>query len=128
MQKILATLVIFFLSALAFSNQGSQKNVAIVKTLRGKAFSLNTKGEKVMLKKGDWLTEGSIIKTMSKTLVKLNFIDKSTMNIGPKSELKIEKFSKKEAGVINVLTEKIRSQVTKDYLEMNKEKSKLSKK
>ncbi len=125
MQKILATLVIFFLSALAFSNQGSQKNVAIVKTLRGKAFSLNTKGEKVMLKKGDWLTEGSIIKTMSKTLVKLNFIDKSTMNIGPKSELKIEKFSKKEAGVINVLTGKIRSQVTKDYLEMNKEKSKL---
>ena len=125
MQKILAAFTIFLLSALAFSNQGSQKNVAIVKMLRGKAFSLNTKGEKVMLKKGDWLTEGSIIKTLSKTLVKLNFIDKSTMNIGPKSELKIEKFSKKEAGVINVLTGKIRSQVTKDYLDMDKEKSKL---
>jgi hypothetical protein len=109
---------------MAFSSQSSKK-VAIVKALRGKAEMLSPVGEKSKLKKGMWIKEGAIIKTSSKSFVRLSFIDKSKMNIGPKAELKIEKFSKTEAGVINVLTGKIRSQVTKDYLDMDKDKSKL---
>lgn len=120
---ILSTLVVL-LSFMAFSSQKSKK-VAIVKLVRGNANMLSPVGEKAKLKKGMWLKEGTIIKTSSKSFVRLSFIDKSSMNIGPKSELKIEKFSKSEAGVINVLTGKIRSQVTKDYLQMDKDRSKL---
>ena len=101
------------------------KKVALVKLVRGDAQHLSSDGDQGKIKKGMWLREGTIIKTGNKSFVRLNFIDKSNMNIGPKSELKIEKFSKKEAGVINVLTGKIRSQVTKDYLNMDKGKSKL---
>jgi hypothetical protein len=108
----------------AFSSQDTKK-VALVKLVRGDAQHLSSNGDQGKIKKGMWLREGTIIKTSSKSFVRLNFIDKSSMNIGPKSELKIEKFSKKEAGVINVLTGKIRSQVTKDYLNMDKGKSKL---
>ncbi len=100
------------------------KNVAIVKMVRGSAHSI-LNGAKLELKKGTWIEEGSTVKTASKSFVRLSFVDKSTMNVGPSSQMKIEKFSKQEAGVINVLSGKIRSQVSKDYLNMDKDKSKL---
>ncbi len=112
------------LSFLAYSNQGSKK-VAIVKIKRGEATIISPDGSTSEINKGMWLKEGAIVKTGDKSFVKLSFIDKSSMNVGPKSELKIEKFSKDDAGVINVLTGKIRSKVTKDYLNMEKDKSKL---
>jgi hypothetical protein len=124
MKNLFLSTLVVLLSFMAFSAQKSKK-VAIVKAVRGKAEMLSPVGEKAKLKKGMWIKEGTIIKTSNKSFVRLSFIDKSSMNIGPKSELKIEKFSKKEAGVINVLTGKIRSQVTKDYLDMEKGKSKL---
>ncbi len=123
-RKLFITSFTIVVSFIAFSGQSS-KNVAIVKMVRGDAIALTPAGEKLKVEKNAWFKEGSIIKTGQRSLVKLSFVDKSTMNIGPKSELKIEKFSKKEAGVINVLTGKIRSQVTKDYLDMDKSKSKL---
>lgn len=58
--------------------------------------------------------------------MKLIFIDKSQMNIGPNSEMKIEKFDGKDSGVIDLVKGKIRSQVTKDYLQIqDRDKSKL---
>lgn len=122
--KNLLIIMMFAFSYGAFSNQGG-KNVAIVKLSRGTASVTGPDGKTENIKKGMWVEEGAIIKTAPKSFVKLSFIDKSSMNVGPKSELKIEKFSKKDAGVINVLTGKIRSKVTKDYLQMDKEKSKL---
>ena len=124
MKKLITVISLVLLSVVALSGQSSKK-VAIVKMVRGGANLLNPDGEKSEIKKGMWLKEGTIIKTEAKSFVRLSFIDKSSMNIGPKSELKIEKFSKNEAGVINVLTGKIRSKVTKDYLKMDKDKSKL---
>lgn len=124
MKKFITFSLVFIMSFFAYSSQTS-KNVAIVKMVRGKALTLAPNGEKNPIKKGMWLKEGAIIKTDKRAFVRLSFIDKSSMNIGPASELKIEKFSKKDAGVINVLTGKIRSQVTKDYLNMDKDKSKL---
>lgn len=109
---------------MAFSAQGGKK-VAKVKLAKGPSTVTKPSGESGPIKMGDWIEEGSIIKTSPKSFVRLTFIDKSSMNVGPKSELKIEKFSKKDAGVINVLTGKIRSKVTKDYLQMDKNKSKL---
>lgn len=125
MKKIsLFTLILMSLSFFAFSSQNAKK-VAIVKIKRGMATAISPDGSKSEIKKGMWLKEGAIVKTGEKSFVKLSFIDKSSMNVGPKSELKIEKFSKDDAGVINVLTGKIRSKVTKDYLNMDKNKSKL---
>lgn len=99
--------------------------VAIVKVARGKAIVVEPDGKSLKIKKGMWIKEKSTIETQAKSFVRLSFIDKSSMNIGPKSKLKIDSFSKNEAGVINVLTGKIRSQVTKDYLKMDKTRSKL---
>ena len=103
-------LLAILLSLIAYSGQDSKK-VAIVKLVRGNATFLSPDGEQGKITKGIWVKEGAVIKTEARSFVRLNFIDKSSMNVGPKSELKIEKFSKSEAGVINVLTGKIRSKV-----------------
>lgn len=124
MKNLIAVTCLVLVSIFAFSSQNAKK-VAIVKLVRGQANMLGPDGEQGKVKKGMWIKEGTIIKTAARSFVRLGFIDKSSMNVGPKSELKIEKFSKKEAGVINVLTGKIRSKVTKDYLNMDKNKSKL---
>lgn len=123
-KKLITLFLVIGMSFFAFSSQQA-KEVARVKIKRGKATVISPDGTKAELKKDMWVKEGAIIKTEAKSFVKLSFIDKSSMNVGPKSELKIEKFSKKDAGVINVLTGKIRSKVTKDYLKMDKDKSKL---
>ncbi|HXH32159.1 MAG TPA: FecR family protein [Bacteriovoracaceae bacterium] len=102
-----------------------QTNVAVVKLLRGDV-DLVTKGKTSKLKADDWVSNGAVIKTAEKSFVKLVFVDKSQMNVGPNSEMKIEKFTGKDSGVIDLVKGKIRSQVTKDYLQIkDKDKSKL---
>jgi hypothetical protein len=117
-------LVLFFglfISSFSFAST----KVAVVKMMRGKVEAL-TLGKSAPLKVDDWVEEGAVVKTGEKSFAKLIFTDKSQMNVGPSSELKIEKFSDKEAGVIDVVKGKIRSQVTKDYLQMkDQDKSKL---
>lgn len=124
MKKIITLLTLFTLILFAFAG-GESKKVAVIKMKRGKAIILKPDGSKVPAVKGEWVTQGSVIKTQAKSFVRLSFIDKSTVNVGPSSEMKIEKFSKQEAGVLNVISGKIRSKVSKDYLQMNKKKSKL---
>lgn len=103
----------------------AQKKVAVVKLLRGEV-SVLTIGKTSPLKADDWVETGAVIKTANKSFVKLVFIDKSQMNIGPNSEMKIEQYSDKDSGVIDLVKGKIRSQVTKDYLKIqDKNKSKL---
>lgn len=112
------------LIALMTTSAWAQKKVAVVKLLKGEVDVLMM-GKTLKLKTEDWVEEGSVVKTGEKSFVKLMFIDKSQMNIGPSSEMKIEKFGDKDSGVIDLVKGKIRSQVTKDYLQMNKDKSKL---
>ncbi len=100
------------------------KKVAVVTMLRGQVEIL-TLGKTTALKEKDPIEDGAVIKTSEKSFVKLVFFDKSQMNIGPNSEMKIEKFSGDDSGVIDLVKGKIRSQVTKDYLQMGKDKSKL---
>lgn len=101
------------------------KKVAVVKLLRGDVNVL-TLGKTTKLSANEWVEDGAIIKTAEKSFVKLIFIDKSQMNIGPNSEMKIEKFDGKDSGVIDLVKGKIRSQVTKDYLQIqDRDKSKL---
>ena len=99
--------------------------VAVVKMLRGEVSAVY-QGKERPLKIENWVDQGTIVKTGEKSFVKLVFIDKSSMNIGAKSEMKIESFNGKEAGVIDLVKGQVRSQVTKDYLQIHgQEKSKL---
>ncbi len=84
-------------------------------------------GKTTALKIGDWVAAGVVVKTGNQSFAKLIFVDKSSMNVGPNSEIKIEKFTNtEEPGVINVVKGIIRSQVTKDHLKRkDKESSKL---
>lgn len=108
-----------------FVTAQDSKNVAVVKMMRGNVkVAYGSKTESI--KKGDWVKEGGVVKTADKSFAKLVFIDKSSINVAPNSEMVIEKFSKKEAGLLNMVKGKIRAQVSKDYLEMSKDqKSKL---
>jgi hypothetical protein len=98
---------------------------ALVKLIKGEAVVI-VDGKEVKLKANDWIDGGAVVKTSEKSFVKLVFIDKSQMNVGPLSEIKIEKFQSKDAGIIDLVKGKIRSQVTKDYLQIQgKDRSKL---
>jgi hypothetical protein len=119
--KTLFLILLICATPLAF---GQGKKVAVVKIVRGDVDVLSL-GKTLKLKVDDWVEDGSVVKTADKSFAKLIFIDKSQMNIGPNSEMKIEKFSGNDSGVIDLVKGKIRSQVTKDYLQMNKDKSKL---
>jgi len=99
--------------------------VAIVKILKGDVKVIAATKESP-LKLDDWVEEGMVIKTSEKSFVKLVFVDKSSMNIGPSTQIKIEKFNGKEASVFDVVKGQIRSNVSKDYLQNpDKDKSKL---
>jgi hypothetical protein len=115
-------MVLFFFSLAAFAEA---KKVAIVKILRGEVDVL-TLGKTTKLKVQDWVEDGAVVKTGDKSFVKLVFIDKSQMNVGPNSEMKIEKFNGQDSGVIDLVKGKVRSQVSKDYLQIkDRDSSKL---
>jgi hypothetical protein len=98
------------------------KMVATVKMFRGKVSKVLPNGVKEAIKaKGEKITEGTIISTKPGSFVQLRFIDNSVVNVGPKSEMKIEKFSRNKPGLLSVVKGEIRSQVTKDFLEISKD-------
>jgi hypothetical protein len=102
----------------------AEKNVAVVKLIKGEVFHV-LRADRKALKVDDWVQEGAVIRTGKKSFVKLIFLDKSQMNVGPNSEMRIEKFSDKETGVIDLVKGRIRSHVTKDYLQIEKQKTKI---
>ena len=122
--KKLAISMIFVLLLALPANAGD--GVAKVIILKGNVQASTNDGNPVKLKKGMWLKEGAIVTTQAKSFAKLLFIDKSSMNIGPNSEMKIKEFPKSDAGIIQLMKGQIRSKVTKDYMNMkDKKKSKL---
>lgn len=116
------TIILFLISLLLTLPALAQgKKVAVVKIIRGEVDVL-TLGRTNKLKVQDWVEDGAVVKTAEKSFAKLVFVDGSQINIGPNSEMKIEKFSGDDAGVIDLVKGKVRSQVTKDYL---KDRSKM---
>lgn len=115
----------FLLLMISISSTMAADGVAKIIILKGDVKAL-VNGKLTPLKKGSWLQEGSVVQTADKSFAKLLFIDKSTMNVAPKSEMKIENFPKSEAGIITLMKGQIRSKVTKNYMDMkDKNKSKL---
>lgn len=100
--------------------------VAKVILLKGQVKAKLANGSVVDVKENQDLPEGAVLQTAEKSFAKLIFIDKSQMNLGPSSQMVINAFPKNEAGIITLVKGQIRSQVTKDYMEMDdKNKSKL---
>lgn len=120
--KSTLTSVVLILSFIAFAGEG---DVAKVIILKGSVKAKLKDNSVVTLKKGDWLPEGAQVKTEAKSFVKLLFIDKSQMNLGPNSQMIINKFPKKKAGIITLMKGQLRSKVTKDYMQMDKSREKL---
>ncbi len=110
------------LSFIALAGEG---DVAKVIILKGSVKAKLKSNKVITLKRGDWLPEGAQVKTEEKAFVKLLFIDKSQMNLGPNSQMIINKFPKKKAGIITLMKGQLRSKVTKDYMQMDKNKEKL---
>jgi hypothetical protein len=101
-------------------------NVATVIILKGKVKAKLTDGSILDVKENTALPEGAVVQTAEKSFVKLLFVDKSQMNLGPNSQMVINSFPKNEAGIITLVKGQLRSKVTKDYMEMDdKSKSKL---
>ncbi len=102
----------------------TDSKVAVVKMVRGKAFAIKN-GQEKKLAVGQWIEEGTAIRTAAKSFVMLVFTDKSRISVSPQSQTVIEKFNRTDPGVISVLNGKIRSQVTKDYLKRSRKVSKM---
>jgi len=115
--------LLFFI--LLCQNVMASTDVAKVIIIRGNV-KAKQDGKVVSLKKGIWIKEGAIIQTANKSFVKLLFIDKSSMNLGPKSKMVVNKFPRKKAGIITLMKGQLRSKVTKNYMNIkNKKQSKL---
>jgi hypothetical protein len=93
---------------------------ATVLILRGEVKAKGADGKIFDVKKDDRINEKTIITTGDKSFVKLIFIDKSQMNLGPNSQMEVTEFPKNEAGIINLVKGELRSKVTKDYMDMDK--------
>lgn len=120
--QLFTTLAVTFIAFNSFATE----NVAKVVVMRGMVKAKLTDGTIIDVKADQSIPEGAVVQTAEKSFVKLLFIDKSQMNLGPNSQMIINAFPKKEAGIITLVKGQIRSQVTKDYMEMDdKSKSKL---
>lgn len=109
MIKILVLLLIS-----SFSLQAISAQTAKVKMVRGKVTKLipgQAKASRV--KRGDILPEDTSLVTGSKSFVKVIFTDKSSMNIGPRSKVIINKMPKRKANMVNLLTGIIKAEVEK---------------
>lgn len=120
--QLFSTLAVTFIAFNSFAAD----NVAKVIIMRGMVKAKLLDGTIIDVKADQSIPEGATVQTAEKSFVKLLFIDKSQMNLGPNSQMIINAFPKKEAGIITLVKGQIRSQVTKDYMEMDdKSKSKL---
>ena len=98
--------------------------IAKVILLRGKVQS--TLGNKTRgLQIGRWVLEGALIKTAAKSFAKLLFVDKTQVNIGPSSQMKMEKYKKDEPEMISLMKGKVRLKVEQGYFKKESQKSTL---
>lgn len=126
LMKIKYILSLLTTVTVSFSAFAEGQMVAKVVLMRGMVKAKLATGEVQDVKADQSLPEGAVLQTAEKSFVKLLFIDKSQMNLGPNSQMIINTFPKKEPGIITLVKGQIRSQVTKDYMEMDdKSKSKL---
>jgi hypothetical protein len=114
----------FLLASLAWNVQArvlQEDAVAQVIVLRGQVKGLDPDGVVFDVEKDMWLAEGTVLQSSERSMARLLFIDRSTMNLGPDSQMKIDEFPRDKAGIITLMKGQVRSNVTKDYMNMDSE-------
>jgi len=109
-----------YLLSLLFCFNLFANEAATVLILHGTVTAKAADGKSFSVKKDDKIKVGMVLETGEKSFVKLIFIDKSQMNLGPNSKMEVTAFPKNEAGIINLVKGELRSKVSKDYMNMDK--------
>lgn len=118
--------IIVFSFYLPFHYVRGEESTAKVIMLRGLVKAKLQDGPVIDVKLNQELPEGTLVQTAEKSFVKIILSDKSQINLGPSSQMSINAVPKTQAGIITLLKGQIRSQVTKDYMQIeDKSKSKL---
>ena len=127
MKKIISLLLSFMLIFLSMQFAvADDGNIAKALVLKGKVFYVLGEQVPVEMKEGDSIPVGALLKTEEKSYTKILFIDKSSLTVGPNTQVVITAFPKEQAGIISLIRGQIRSRVTKDYMNIeNKNQSKL---
>ncbi len=119
--KIIFAAASLFFSAAGFAELASSTSKGIAKVIvRRNSVEGRLNGNTFTIERGAWLKQGTVIVTGPRSFAKLLFVDKSSVNIGPKSSMEITNFPKKssgQAGIITLIKGQVRSKVTKDYVD-----------
>jgi hypothetical protein len=127
MKKIISLLLSFMLMFVSMQVVVAEDgSIAKALVLKGKVFYVLGEQDPVEMKEGDSVPVGAKLKTEEKSYTKILFIDKSSLTVGPNTQVVITAFPKEQAGIITLIKGQIRSRVTKDYMNIeNKNQSKL---
>ncbi len=87
--------IIFIINIFIFKTFGEDIEIGQVVILKGEAQVVRNSST-INMQINDSVNELDIITTSEKSLIKITFIDKTNLILGPSSELKIEQFSKKD--------------------------------
>lgn len=93
------------------------KAIVVNGTVQGRSFN-DSDPVIFTISEGMWLYENDEVATGNESFCKLVSIDKSTMNIGPNSKMKVVLFSDVEPSIIDLIEGTIRSYLTKDYMQL----------
>jgi hypothetical protein len=102
----LSILRLIFLMGFLFINSVMAQDKNIVSTLSSVNGTVSIKkldGKTIDAVKDMGINEGDIINTEKSSFVKLSFIDKSIITVGPNSSFKVTAFSKSEAGILTLI-------------------------
>lgn len=109
--KTIVLILCLSVSAFTYAANSGKAKVIMV---RGKATKLLPGAKNATpVQKGELLPEDTSVVTADKSIVRLSFEDKSSVNIGPNSKLVVSKMEKKKANMLNLLTGAIKSEVDK---------------
>lgn len=109
--KLLTLIVLLFFT---IDNPFAQDSLAKIIWLRGQAnLQINSNAPKQIAKMGDELKENSIITTLEKSFLKIQFADGSQITVTPLSSIRLSKLDKKEPSLVQLVSGKLRAQVQK---------------
>jgi hypothetical protein len=120
---ILGTIkTLFLIFSLLFTIPAfARKHVAIVTKVRGKVTKLNPGAMRASkVKRGDRLFEDTSVVTGNRSFVRIEFLDKSRLSLGPKSKIVVTQIKKKEGSVISLLKGRTRTKVKPGNSKKNK--------
>jgi hypothetical protein len=111
--KLITVLLSLFVTQICLSQT---KDYAITVKLRGKV-EVTIDGKTRVLKKGDKIPAGSVLKSKSKSFAVIKMSDDTKLTLGPSSSIEVQAISAKgKPGLINILKGQLRSKVKPDKI------------